>query len=404
MSTKKTIDNQTPDTFVGAPAGQPRQLPNGYVGQNVPTDFSIPSCGIEDVDKALFALFDKSIGFMIEAKNKVSSVPVIMAIGERFALVKRRQPIKDKQGALILPLISIRRTGLEQTKWSLPLDIGDMIIKKRLDASDRSYQSIINKLQLKHQSNVSSTEHFLDLSNRTVAQPGTFASRRVNAGRATDSGLGSDIGTNIFEFITIPFPQFFIAKYEIVFWTQYTQHMNTMLETLMASYHAQGEQFRISSDKGYWFVAYVDADMSPADNFEEMSDSERIVKYTFNVTVPAYIVAGTRPGQMSPFRRYLSAPQISFGLEDTNGQVFIKTPNPSAANDLDKFILDDVNVLGKDGESVISQRESIPYTLKTVLDPFSGKQTSRRVRVTFRNVRSGETAGNLSLEDTFDDI
>lgn len=401
---KKTIDDQTPDSYVGAPAGQPRQLPNGYVGQNIPTDFNIPSCGIEDVDKALFTLFDKSIGFSIEAKNKVSQVPVIMAIGERFALVKRRQPIKDKQGALILPLISIRRTGLEQKKWSLPLDIGDMIIKKRLDASDRSYQSIINKLQLKHQSNMTSVEHFLDSSTKTVANPGTFASRRVTSLRAGDSGLGSELGTNIFECITIPFPQFYIAKYEIVFWTQYTQHMNTMLETLMASYHAQGEQFRISTDKGYWFVAYVDVDMSPADNFEDMSETERIVKYTFSVTVPAYIVAGKRPGQMSPFRKYLSAPQISFGLEDLNGQVFIKTSDPTAANDIDKFVLDDVNVLGKDGEPVVSQRQSVPYTLKTVLDPFTGKKDTRRVRVTFRNVRSGETAGNLNLEDTFDDI
>ena len=37
------------------------KLPTGYEGENVPDDFSIPSCGIEDIDRAVFELFDKRL-------------------------------------------------------------------------------------------------------------------------------------------------------------------------------------------------------------------------------------------------------------------------------------------------------------------------------------------------------
>ena len=44
------------------------KLPDGLEGQNVPDNFFIPSCGIEDVDLALFDLFDKKVKFTV-SKN-----------------------------------------------------------------------------------------------------------------------------------------------------------------------------------------------------------------------------------------------------------------------------------------------------------------------------------------------
>ena len=35
--------------------------PQGYEGGNIPDDFSLPSCTIEDVDKSVFSLFEKEM-------------------------------------------------------------------------------------------------------------------------------------------------------------------------------------------------------------------------------------------------------------------------------------------------------------------------------------------------------
>ncbi|NJL42013.1 MAG: hypothetical protein HC899_39260 [Leptolyngbyaceae cyanobacterium SM1_4_3] len=80
-------------------------LPTGYEGATS-EDYTIPSCTIEDVDIAVFDLFDKKIGFSqyeseIHENDQVTVVKrkpyVIYAIGERFALTKKLKPLRDKK-------------------------------------------------------------------------------------------------------------------------------------------------------------------------------------------------------------------------------------------------------------------------------------------------------------------
>ena len=68
-------------------------LPSGYDGQTSST-LTIPPFGIEDIDSALFNLFDKEISFQVSTSDKnreeVKKVPVIFAAGEKWALAKRQ--------------------------------------------------------------------------------------------------------------------------------------------------------------------------------------------------------------------------------------------------------------------------------------------------------------------------
>ena len=62
-----------------------------FDGNNSPDDFTIPSIGIEDMDKAVFNLFNEKLSFEVEQKGKLQKVPVIFASGERFALTRRKK-------------------------------------------------------------------------------------------------------------------------------------------------------------------------------------------------------------------------------------------------------------------------------------------------------------------------
>ena len=44
------------------------KIKTGYEGTNVPDDFSIPPVGIEDIDRAIFTLFD-SINFTCQSSE-----------------------------------------------------------------------------------------------------------------------------------------------------------------------------------------------------------------------------------------------------------------------------------------------------------------------------------------------
>ena len=79
-------------------------------------DFFIPESGIEDTDRGVFELFDKRLNFQVKIKDQASKVPVVFSTGERFALTRRRKPIRDKNNAIILPIIPIKIANNEFTE------------------------------------------------------------------------------------------------------------------------------------------------------------------------------------------------------------------------------------------------------------------------------------------------
>src|SRR3990167_3728871 len=387
------------------------RLPSGYEGTNIPTDFSIPACGIKDADRALFDLFDKEIGFQINHNNAVQKVPVIFSGGERFALIKNNKTIRDKDGALIIPLIAIKRTNIDQSLQGyggrgLGQNTGELVIKRRLSEKDPAYQSIINKAQLSNQDNVASVSHLLNINPPVSgSRAGTIATRRGLTARqhATGEVLENNLNNNIFEVITMPFPQFFVATYEIVLWGQYIAHMNTMIEKILSSYHAQGNQFKITSNKGYWFVAYFQDDITAGDNTEDYTNEERIIKYTFTVKVQGYIIAVENSGDMIPLRKFLSAPQIAFQMNSDNS-IAIPQGSEAGTGDVNKFTLNEIVELDKNGNPVLQTGPKTKLVKNIIRDPFTGKETFRYVQVLDRNQRAGETVASSRLTVKLDDI
>lgn len=381
------------------------KIDTGYEGTNVPEDFFIPPCGIEDVDRALFNLFNEKIRLEVEVNQQTTKVPVVFAAGERFALTRRKQPIRDRNGALILPVIAIARKSVDispnQGGYGTPISVRDQssyTIRRRLTAEDRRYQKLINKLRLKNQDSAASRGNFSSnlISPGDKALPGTIASRRPGKNNSYQINenknlLDPILGQNIFEIITIPYPDFFVAKYEITFWTQYTMHMNQLIEVMISNFSGQGMEFQIESKDGYQFVAYVEGSLSSGDNFEDYSSDERLIRYSFNVDVPGYLIASAQPGLPTPFRRFISAPQIEFNLLQTSGDLTRELGQTSDENNIDKFILSEVEDVDSRGSQSLRRGETGVGITETVEDPFSTGTKKRFLKVLTRDQRSGES-------------
>lgn len=410
----------------------------GTEGANIPDDFDIPSCSIEDVDRALFDLFDKQLPFTYKHKSGTKRAPVIFASGERFAVLRRKEPLRDKTGALILPLVSIMRTGISQsatmgagTAQNVP-----MIIKKRLSKEDPAYQRLLNKKGLKNSDDLPSQSSFDDVTANPEkhAEPGRNASRRDTGLTTTEKTINSDLGKNIYEIIEMPPPKYFTASYEITLWAQYTLQMNDMITSLMALYQSYSQRtFQLETPKGYWFVGYAGDDLTAGNNFDDFTDNERLVRYTFTMTVPGYIVNPQFPGSQNSLRRYVSSPEIKFegivtGKEfDPNMPAGIPSGNP------DDYILDDTRSVDEPlpGQAITGQkfavsdsrgifngrRGSQTSNLETNAlvggsysddnrtkiveyeqDPLTGKNVKKKVHVKTRTNRKGETVLRVVLD------
>ena len=346
-------------------------LDQGYEGTNIPDDFSIPSCSIEDVDRAIFNLFNEEIPFFYRIKKDSRRVPVIFATGERFAILRRRKPLRDKGGTLILPLVSIMRTGIDQVveKGTGPGQTAPLIIKKRLDKSDAVYQRLVNKAGLQNQDSAASPKHFSNSPNDTRAKAGKIASRRsqpqptleVQQGKLLTSQLD---GNNIYEVITVPPVKYYNARYEVTLWSQYTQQMNDLLTAMMSAYQNMHQRtFRLETSKGYWFVAYVASGLESNSNFDDFADSERIIRYTFTIDVPAYIVNPSFPGAPNALRSFTTATEIIFDTLQPKGDMIAVNQAGLPSGDPAKYVLQDLEgvgdgfvaseLVGKDGTAAV---------------------------------------------------
>ena len=373
----------------------------GLEGNNIPTDFEIPSCTIEDVDRSVFELFDKQLPFQYKHGDGQRRAPVIYASGERFAVLRRKKPLRDKSGTLILPLVSIMRTNVQQTHayGGGISDTKPVTIRRKLSEKDPLYQRLVNKQGLTNSD---------DLASGITPVSGRLASRS----RETASKDKS-----IYEVITLPPVKYFTATYEVTFWAQYTQQMNDMMTALMHLYQWNPQRtFRLETPKGYWFVGYVGEQFSTGDNFDSFTDEERLVRYSFEVTVPAYQVSPQVPGLQSSLRRFVSSPDIVFeiavGRPPARRNIGIDSADPDDHTLSDLRTVDDpipgqsVGPTGDESQSILpptvenvggSLTDEENYVIDEGRDPTTGKTVRRKLAVKTRTNRRGETV----LRQTF---
>lgn len=396
------------------------RLHTGYDSKNVSTDLTIPSCGLEDVDRAVFKLFDDQNQMNVGEADDLKRVPVIFAAGEKWAMIKKKKVIRDRNGVLILPLITIGRMNIVQNPSEdiagrgINQQTGELKIKRRLSGADRGYQNWINRLLIKNQLNVA-----VGVDDGPI--DGQISTKR-DVGELKDdvdvrSGalLRPDRKNNVYEIITLPAPQFFTARYEVTFWTQYTTHMNQMIEYFIASQLPQGNAFRLETDKGYWFVASADSpEFTPEVNFDDMAKKSRVIKYKFTFKVPAYVLASDVPGAPVPVRRHVSSPTIDFSVgvaplistgNDGDDNPFLGADDPTLplqdgtyrvrrdARRSGHRRLDDRSKISENDPALLAYpRGTVPQKyMKVVTQDVRGRPVTKHVKVTNVNEHTGET-------------
>lgn len=259
---------------------------------------------IETVDQAVKDWFTHIVNVHVKTPTEeLKKVPVLFASGERWATVRDQRGIRDKNGLLILPIISIRRTNIDRDRSQLALG----------------------------------TETKTLTIARQISQKTNLVQNAIQARNPARRDATNKI---VHELTTIPFPDWFVTGYEILIQAQYTTQMNSILEKIFNSLDLQNSfvmpvrDSKFESDSkdkefeerkllnNYYFVGYMDTDLADTGNFEEFTDQERIVRYSYNITVPTYLQAdpeGTRPALQRKYSSY----KFSFKDECVN---FIEDP------------------------------------------------------------------------------
>ena len=226
---------------------------------------------LKDVDSSVMNYVKNVLRPKVSEANEVVNVPVMYGNEERWAAVRKRGVIRDKNDSLILPLIMLKRTSIGKNELST--------------------QGFEHDIQMKYarvtrNSKWSKDNQYDRFSVLTGTKPVT-------------------------ENIITGMPNFSDVTYEFILWTSYIEQMNSLIELFVShsnKYWGDGNDYK--------FLSTID---SVEDATEMTVDSERIVKSTFSVITKAYILPeymnSTITNKVSTMKKELTPASVNFNFE-----------------------------------------------------------------------------------------
>lgn len=205
----------------------------------IKTDSQYQHIGVklEDIDRAIMEYIDDIVLPQLDVMGEPIKVPLIYGNAERWKSIQKDGYLRDQDGMIQIPLTVLKRNSVETN------------------------ESLINPV------------------NRQVSYPAVsqFSPKHKYDLFSKMTGF-----TRPKEQYNITIPDYIILNYEVVVWTDFTEHMNKILEAFQFAKDTYwGDKF------GFKFLTTV----SSFDTTGEIAEgSQRIVKTTFTLTVNAYLL------------------------------------------------------------------------------------------------------------------
>ena len=242
-----------------------RVLNRGYLYSRTKDDVKNPEVTLLDIDSAINHYFNFVIKPSVEDNGESVKVPLMYASPERWKSIQRDGFMRDKKDQIITPVIVYKRTSVEKDD-SLPQD--------KLDANNPNLFYTFEKKF--------SRENVYD---NFSAQIGNFPAK---------------------EYYNVTFPDYVTLTYDFIIWTSYIEQMNKIVERI------------VYSDGAYWgdpdkmrFRTSVDS----ITDATEVSDSERLVRSNFTVTLKGYLLPKANFDHRSTTQKFISPKRVIFNAD-----------------------------------------------------------------------------------------
>jgi hypothetical protein len=242
-------------------AGPNRSLQNSWEGDTV-KPFTV---GIQDLDEAIMYYFQNVIRpFVIQNGNRIE-VPVIYGAPERWKSTQRDGYYKDKNGAIMAPLIMFKRNSIEKNRN----------IANKLDANYPNLYAVWKKKY--------TTKNFY--SNFNV--------------------LNNRIPEEQFYAVTVP--DYLTLTYSCIIYTYYVEQLNKIVEAIEYASDAYW-----GNPQRYQFKAMIDSFNTVT---ELPANDVRVVRSTFDIKLNGYIIPNTLQNTVSSLKKFRNKSKIIFSME-----------------------------------------------------------------------------------------
>ena len=292
---------------------------------------------IETIDKAIYTSLDESWNLSTNTNKGWKKVPVIWVGAERAFQVKSDREIRDAEGMLKLPLITVERTGMEKDpsrRGIAPANImphhdhqgGSIVIARRIEQTETAKK--VNA----HSSRKKGT---LAVQSIGAGQQNSRNIPRPKMASMFDAGPGYLQDRTVYETISIPMPAYVNVSYKIMIQTEYQQQMNELLTPFIS--RTGNARVFVCEAEGHRYEAFIENSYSLENNISTLEEEDRTFKSIVDIKVEGYLI-GDGPNQTRPRIVKRQSALLAMADERTvlNGvefpQKFLQTSAPSVIN------------------------------------------------------------------------
>ena len=226
---------------------------------------------LETVDLAIYDYVNESINLRSTTNEGWRKVPIIWVSTERAYQIKHDQNLRDKEGTLILPAVTMHRTAVSKD----PAKRGG-IQPHLLPTTDIKGQTF----EIARRISQEKTAQFANAdSNNRMAGNGRVKSKFITSKKNKKI---------VYEVMSIPIPVWVEISYSITLRAEYQQQMNEMLQPFITRF-GNINHFIINRD-GHRYESFVQGDFTMNNNVDSMDTEERRYETKIDVKVLGYLM------------------------------------------------------------------------------------------------------------------
>lgn len=244
--------------------------------EHVKEEIFMPST-IETIDGALTKLIKEDLNIFCTTPDGWKKVPVIWTSAERNFQNKDNKDLRDSNGSLIKPIITIERTSISKDKSKRGFVHGNIP-----DVNDPKGGTIT----IAREVNQDKTSNFANADAKRIYGDKNYRTRKPS-------------GKTVYETVTIPLPNYIEVQYKISLYSEYQQQINEMISPFMLSGGPINHRLIKSQEGDHKYEAFIESDYSNQNNMSSLGAEERKFQTDITIKVLGYII-GAGPNDERP--------------------------------------------------------------------------------------------------------
>jgi hypothetical protein len=255
---------------------------------------------IEDIDAAMMDYIN-NFNIYVQTNKGFKKVPVIWVAAERAAQIKQHKDLRDDNGAIIYPVITLERNSIVKDLTQKGSVFGN--IPPVRDAKRGS-------ITIARRINQNKTSEFANADSKRLYNQVNFKTEKQNK-------------KVVYETYTIPIPVYINVNYTVSATTEYQQHMNDIITPFLTT--PGGINYFQLERNGHMYEGFIESDFAANNTVGDLQDQERKFTTDINIRVLGYIIGEDKNQETPKIVKRQNVVEVRFPREHV---VFGDIPEP----------------------------------------------------------------------------